>query len=237
MQMVSALYAEILQDTNHRKEVKLLVNGTEVPMSNIIELKTSGGLFESVGIGHSISRQISAQFVPVGEIPRMAEIRPYVRVRLDEHVSEWIPKGVFYIDTREADEASGTLTIHGYDAMLLYGGEPYLLEGDVGSWPRSAALVVADIAGRMGLELDPRTVIDPDVAVSFPNDWTLRETLGYIAAAHCGNWTITDAGKLRLVPLWSIPEYDPDEPGGEETSLLIDQHGDYITFGGVRIIV
>lgn len=236
MQTVSDLYREIIADKRHRKDIKAIVNGVEHTMGNILRLKTYGSLFKTAGVGNVIAREIDLAFIPHREIPRMAEIRPYVRVRLGDQSSEWIPKGVFYIDTREPDETSGTLTIHGYDAMLLHGGEVYAQEGDTGEWPRAADVVVAEIAERMELQLDPRTVIDPEIMVSYPNDWTLRETLGYIAAAHCGNWTITDAGKLRLVPLWSIPDYDPDAPEGEH-SLLVDEQGNYITFGGVRIIV
>ena len=237
MQTVSDLYGDIIADKRHRKDVKILVDGVEHPMGNIRGLKTYGSLFKTVGIGNVIAREIDMSFIPANEIPRTAEIRPYIRVRLGDQVSELIPKGVFYIDTRKKDDSTGVLTIHGYDAILLHGGEVYLAEGDVGTWPRAADVVVNDLTARFGVELDERTVIDPDILVSFPNDWTCRELLGYIGTAHGGNWTITDAGKLRLVPLWSIPDYDPDDPGGEDTSLLVDEQGNHITFGGVRIIV
>ena len=44
-----------------------------------------------------------------------------------------------------------------------------------------------------------------------------------------GNWIITDENKLRLIVLGDIPAGD--------TSLLVDQYGDFITIGGYRIIV
>lgn len=227
MQTVSDLYREIIADKKHRKERKLLVDGVEYAMHDIRALKTYGKLFKTAGIGNVVAREIDLSFVPSGEIPRTAEIRPYIRVKLSDQVSEWIPKGVFYIDTRKPDSETGVLTIHGYDAILLHGGETYLAEGDVGTWPRAADVVVNDLAARFGLELDERTVIDPSVLVPYPNDWTCRELLGYIGAAHAGNWTVTDAGTLRLVPLWSVPD---------ETFYLVDENGDYITFGGERIV-
>ena len=91
--------------------------------------------------------------------------------------------------------------------------------------------VVADIASRMGVPVDPRTVINPAYTVGYPNDLTMREILGYIAAAHAGNFVITDAGALRLVPLYN-PAVDHG-PGG----YLVTEDGHPITFGGVRIIV
>ena len=237
MQTVSDLYRNVIADKRHRKDVKILVDGVEHHMGNIRSLKTYGSLFKTVGIGNVIAREIDMSFIPASEIPQAAEIRPYIRVRLGDQVSEWIPKGVFYIDTRKKDDSTGVLTIHGYDAVLLYGGETYLADGDTGYWPRACDVVVDDICKRMGMELDERTVLDASITIPYPNDWTIRELLGYIGVAHVGNWTITDAGKLRLVPLWSIPDYDPDEPDTPDTSLLIDESGNYITFGGVRIIV
>ena len=53
-----------------------------------------------------------------GAVPRMAEIRPYFRVANDTRTSEWISKGVYFVDTREADTTTGLLTLHAYDAML-----------------------------------------------------------------------------------------------------------------------
>ena len=229
MQTVSALYAEILQDTNHRKDVKLLVNGTEVPMSNLIELKTSGGLFSTVGIGNTISRQISAQFIPVGDIPRMAEIRPYVRVRLNEQVSEWIPKGVFYIDTRQTDDVSGALSLHGYDAMLKASPNYIDVDERSGMWPRKCRIVVEDIAYRMGVELDERTVLQ-EYDVGYMPLTSGREILGWIAAMHGGNWTITDEGKLRLVPL--VPAGDGIDLGREMAQL--ETAPEFTPFTGVQ---
>lgn len=242
MQTVSELYREIVRHDAYRVVTMAEIDGIEYgehgieifDKGGLISARVSGGLFaeNKPCIGSCVSRQVDIVVQIPAEfeitISRMAKIRLYSRVRLGEQESEWIPKGVFYIDTRRPDEASGTLTIHGYDAILLHGGETYLAEGDVGAWPRSADVVVNDLADRFGLELDERTVIDPSVLVPFPNDWTCRELLGFIGAAHAGNWTVTDVGKLRLVPLWSVPE---------ETHYLVDQNGDPITFGGHRILL
>ena len=56
----------------------------------------------------------------------------------------------------------------------------------------------------------------------------MREVLAEIAVANAGNWIITDAGKLLLVPLNSIPA---------ETHYLVTEYGYAITFGGTRILL
>jgi hypothetical protein len=52
--------------------------------------------------------------------------------------------------------------------------------------------------------------------------------LGYIAAMYAGSFVMSDLGELRLIPINNIPK---------ETRRLIDQSGNAILFGGVRILV
>ena len=127
----------------------------------------------------------------------MGRIIPRVRLTDGEVSSEWLSKGIYYIDTRDYNAVTGVMTLVGYDAMLK-GEETYIQSGDVGEWPRTMASVAADIASIMGVELDSRSRLE-DYEVQLPTGYTMREVLGYIAAAHTGNWIITDAGKLRLI--------------------------------------
>ena len=234
MQNKSALFDEILRSRAYSVVTKAVIDGNEYAQGGgLVRAAVYGGLFSKNGpsVGGCVSREVQLIIRGGAVLSRTAKIELFSRVELGDQVSEWLPKGVFYIDTRSVDEVTGVTTLHGYD-RLVFGEQIYAPEGDVGEWPRPADEVVNEIAGLLGLELDERTVIDPSVMVSYPNENTMREVLGYIAVAHAGNWTITDAGKLRLVPLWSIPEYVPEGDG-----VLVDQHGDAIVFGEVRILV
>lgn len=237
MQSVSEQYLAIRAQIGHRAEHRAEIAGIEfvegtpnIPGSIVGSPVTSGGLFSGrgPGIGGTVARTLDLQVIPLGTIPRMAKIKLYSRL-VGEHgeTSEWLPKGTFYIDTRQEDKVTGVVTIHGYDAMLK-AEQTYLADGDTGEWPRSMQTVVNEIAQRMGVEVDPRTGIDSSYMVECPNDLTMREVLGYIAVAHAGNWIITDAGKLRLVGLTSAVKTD---------DYLVDEDGYAITFGGVRIVL
>lgn len=68
-------------------------------------------------------------------------------------------------------------------------------------WPRTARSVMEEIAERIGAPLDPRTTLDADEIEDSALEMTMREVAEYVAAMNGGNWTITDAGTLRLVPL------------------------------------
>lgn len=234
MHSVSDLYLSLLADKNHRVETKLSIAGVEYSQADIVKnsLRVYGGLYSTFSIGNCSARQIDFKIIPKGDIPRQAEIKVYARLVSGEQVSEWIPKGVFFFSTRKTDRITGVLSVHGYDAMLK--AEQTWLDSsyDAETWPMPAATAVADIAARMGVAVDSRTVLDAAFPVQYPvdsdGDMTMREALGRIAVANAGNWIITDDGKLLLVGLNSMPA---------ETNYLITETGRAITFGGVRILV
>ncbi len=234
MHTVSDLWQQMLADPAHAVEAKLKIAGVEYGEDQIVRksLMVYGGLYSTFGIGNCCARQIEFEIYPQGTIPRQAKIEVYMRLRLGEQVSEWIPKGVFFFSTRKTDRITGVLSVHGYDAMLK--AEETWLDStyDAKTWPMPAATAVADIAARMGVAVDSRTVLDAAFPMQYPvddkGDMTMREALGRIAVANAGNWTITDEGKLLLVGLNSMPA---------ETHYLITETGSAITFGGVRILV
>ena len=144
--------------------------------------------------------------------------------------SEWLPQGVFYIDTREKsqnDDGLDVLTIHGYDAILKteQAFTSSTITGDA-----TDTQMVMDIASTVGVEVDDRTftIMNGNYRIPLPVSYTLREILGYIASMYFGCFIMTEDGKLRLVSLLELPE---------ETNYLIDNIGNAITFGGDRILV
>ena len=229
MQQTSAIYQTLIADPGARKEVRVTVAGVLYGQGKIVSLSTSACLFaeDTMSVGGAIAKEINLALVNPGAIPRMAEIIPSYRLVKGSQASEWIQKGIYYIDTRSTDELTGVLTIHGYDAMLR---AEQVWEPDQSlTFPMTMRAAAQEIARLMGVSIDPRTVLSTAYTVDYPaNEYTLRDVLRYIAVAHAGNWIITDAGQLRLVTFGEIPP---------ETNYLISEQGDAITFGGVRIIV
>lgn len=234
MHTVSDLWQQMLADPAHAVEAKLRIAGVEYGEDQIVRksLMVYGGLYSTFGIGNCCARQIDFEIYPQGTIPRQAKIEVYMRLRLGEQVSEWIPKGVFFFSTRKTDRVTGVLSVHGYDAMLK--AEETWLDSsyDAETWPMPVWTAVNDIAARMGVAVDSRTQLNAAFPVQYPvdseGDMTMREALGRIAVANAGNWIITDEGKLLLVGLNSMPK---------ETNHLVTETGSAITFGGVRILV
>lgn len=257
MQATSELYKEITEKNNHRFETKLLI-GDEFFLINedadkiifgsdriyydsdaggfsenmLIAVKTSKKLFaeDKPQVGCCISAEIDVEMrTPAAEIPRMSSLRPQIRATDGINHSEWLSKGVFYIDTRAENKAAGRLSLHGYDAILK-AEQDYIAQGDVGQWPKTDIEVVREIAEIIEVEIDDRTteIMTRAYLIQLPVGYSCREMLGYIAAMYCGNFIMSEEGKLRLVRLNEI---------GVESSYLVDGFGDALTFGGDRLIV
>ena len=201
--------------------------------SLLVSLETDFRVFsdESPTVGNCVSSEIDVEMVkPIGELPRQARLVPYVRLTDGTRHSEWIQKGVFYIDTRTKKEDGSSIekiVIHGYDDMLK--AEQDYPESSL-DWPARDIDVVREIAAFIGVSIDARTIpiIKRGYAIQYPAGYSCRDVLGYIAAMYAGCFVMSDFGELRLIPINGIPK---------ETRYLIENSGFAITFGGDRILV
>lgn len=228
-----ANFDTIYASGSYHIESKLRLNGIDYGEDKLISIHTTPALFvDTPSVGGCYSAEIDVvMLTPSVTIPKMAEMRPYVRLVGETLTSAWIPQGVFYIDTRtqtDDNNADSVLSLHGYDAMLKT--EALYPVDDSVDYPQSDLYCVGTIASAIGAETDSRVydIMRKYYPINLPATYTMREVLGYIASMYAGNWCMSPEGKLRLVALNGI---------GYETNYLIDEHGDKITFGGDRILV
>lgn len=198
---------------------------------SIIEAKTLCRVFSEnmPSVGACVSSEITVRIIkPLGDIPRQARVMPYVRLSDGASHSEWIQKGVYFIDTRTDSPASNftAMTITGYDAMLKAEAD---YPSSKMSWPAKDIDVVKEIAQKMDVPVDARTLaaMNKGYKINYPSGYSQREVLGYLASMYAGCFVMSDLGELLLVQLGKFPA---------ETSYLSDKQN-AITFGGVRIRV
>lgn len=232
MQATSDLYRQILSSDNHWFETRVSIGGVNFSESSLFALSTHNSMFAGdPEIGKAIAGEIDVRILAPGvTIPQMAQIIPYVRICNATAQSEWIQRGVFYIDTRETTRNGNgldILSIHGYDAMLF---AEQLYPSTTHEWPMVDTAVVQEMADAMGVTVDPRTydLMNAGYMIPLPGSYSIREVLGYIASMYVGSFIMTETGLLRLVSILELPN---------ETNYLIDNAGDAITFGGDRILV
>lgn len=231
MQSTSALYNNIVAG-EHEFQFRLIIDGVGTFGEDQIEsISTSIQMFDGTpDVGKAVAGEVTiSMLLPNVAIPKMAVLRPQTRAVNATQQSEWIPQGVYYIDTRERtknNDGLNILTIHGYDAMLraeqMYAGRITGNSTDI--------QMVNEIAYQMGVSVDARTtaLMTNAYTIPLPTGYSYREVLGYIASMYVGCFIMSDEGKLRLVSLLELPH---------ETNYLIDQIGNAITFGGDRILV
>lgn len=259
MQKTSELYKELLA-SDYQTETRLAIGETGVLITRygegitfggvriltgaygadggfgedqLISMKTTANVFSenSPTVGSCVSAQIDIEMLkPYADIPKQSRLVPYVRLTDGVRHSEWIQKGVFYIDTRKKKEDGSTvekIVIQGFDDMLRT-EQDYPVSKL--SWPAKDIDVVREIAEFIGVSVDPRTVsiMKHGYPVQYPSQYSCRDVLGYIAAMYGGCFIMSDLGELRLVIINGIPP---------ETRYLITNTGQAITFGGVRILV
>ena len=231
---ISQLWNDIVAAGEYRYEYRAIINGVTYGIDKLVSIHTEQMVFDrepKVGVCASAEMKLS-MLKPSETIPRMALIRLQVRVRNDSQTSEWINQGFYFIDTREEtknDDGVPVISFHCYDAMLK---AEQLFPSTVSGWPKSDVSTVKLIAYYLGLQssasatsgIDPRTLdlMTDGYQISAPAGYTLRETLSYIACMYAGNFIISSENKLLLIAINGIPE---------ETSLIVDESGNIITFG------
>lgn len=253
MENTSELYKELLADyqegkNNVKMETRVSYGPHDYPNdllafvfseSDLIEVKTSVRLFsgDTPAVGCCVSNEISvkALYPPAGFTHfRMGKLIPSVRLTDGTRHSEWIRKGVFYIDTRKKiGDGTGVeiLQLTGYDGMLFTELEYTDIYGRTKDIDVVYACLDCMYAAGTIMQLDDRTIALMNKGFRVPSPligYSCREVLGYIAAMYGGCFIMSDEGKLRLVQLNSIPK---------RSQYLSNKAGTAITFGGVKIRV
>ena len=223
-QNVSELWKTLWNMRNTRHEYAFEISGVWYGSDHEVEHSADGALFEDFGIGNAYIASLALGLY-ANDVPKGAEIRRYVRLVNGDIVSEWLPKGVFFAKERKEDGVFWNVSA--MDAMrkadIVWKPDQSLV------FPLPMRAAVNEFCRIMGVELDDRSVISEEYTIDYPaNDYTIRNELEFIAAAHGGNFIMSEVGKLRMLPLISAPK---------ETNHLVNERGAAILIGGAAILV
>lgn len=213
MQETSALYNSIISG-NHSFEVRAVAGNNTYTHEDMYSMTEYNTLFSALSIGNCISRKL--ELVLYNAAPaNLQTIIPQIRVINDTSQSEWISKGIFFVDTIQSSPLTTNTIVTAYDAML----KAEVIYFKSGEWVSKSGIdVVTEIAEHMGIDIEEDTVdtitdaaINIDyVPVSGEKGTTEREMLSYIAMMCGGNFYINDQGELELVLLEAISTEDID---------------------------
>ena len=180
-------------------EYKVVIGGEDYLMDSIESLSVERSLCgdSSLSIGNVYASRLSLSIIPhAAAIPRMASVLPYVRISGHRGYTEWMPLGVFYIDTRSKQGVR--LVLDCYDKALMM-DMPFVTAGEYLEYPLPMTDAVSHICSRLNVTAVNLEAINKDFFIEYPNNLTMREVAGHIASANAGNFTFDYAGNLELV--------------------------------------
>ena len=191
MYPVSEMFQRLIQSPMREFDTKVIINGVEhgsneVVEWNIVETITES---ESYTIGNAIPTKFELKIYTQSIFPTYAEMRPYIRL-ID---TEWIPLGVFYVDSRKESEG-GIWEFVCYD-KLMQANQPWETELYL---PASMSQVVQEICDVLEIQLAPDTSLMFEVPL-ITHEFTMRQVLGYIAGCHGANAKINRNGELAFI--------------------------------------
>lgn len=204
MQARPANWETLLADLNHKTEYRYVINGVEYTgayVQGVPAIEKPMMLQPVIGRCCTGSFTITVRSIPNVTIPKAAPVSVYCRLVGSNGVNtDWVPQGMYWITKRSGYGELVTLTCR--DNMIL-AGRTYTDKTQITEWPAPMDDVFAEIVALMNVPVDPRTIIHsgPAYKVDYPNDDALMsEILSMIAAAHGGNFIMTESGAIRLVP-------------------------------------
>ena len=194
---------DALFNAPHSTEYRYEINGEMYAAEDIRDTPiVEKPLMQEPSIGRCCTGSLTFTIKPKDGlvIPRAAPVVAFCRLSDGTTVTDWVEMGHYWVSQRSGTGSLVTLTCR--DAML-FSGRTYADKTKFEEWPVSMVDVVREIADLMGIKIDARTMLrsEPDFVVNYPNEDTLMsEVLSVVAAAHGGNFIVTETGQLRLIP-------------------------------------
>lgn len=206
MQTRPANWETLIYDLGHKTEYRYIINGVEYTgayVQGVPVIEKPMMLEPVIGRCCTGTFTITVRKMPNISIPKAAPVLVSCRLRSDDGsvVTDWVPQGQYWITKRSGYGELINLTCR--DNMIL-AGRTYVDKTQITEWPAPMEDVFEEIVSLMNIDIDPRTVINTGntYLVDYPNeDFLMTEVLSMIAAAHGGNFIITESGKIRLVPI------------------------------------
>lgn len=195
MYQVSDYFNSLVRAPNREFDVKILMNGTEYNSNKVVEFELYESIVEGEDytIGAAVPTRLDLTIRTEDIFPSNAEIKPYIKLYGDGASSEWMPLGVFYIDSRKYINDVWEFVC--YDKLML-ANQPWETSLML---PNTMDNVMNEICTILDVELASGLLIySYDVPLT-TQEFTIRQVIGYIAACHAANAKINKDGKLAFI--------------------------------------
>ncbi|WHX50560.1 hypothetical protein QNH46_07910 [Paenibacillus woosongensis] len=214
MYPISPIFADYIKRRDKTYKVKALIDGVEYTSANIVEFEIENILAaaDEFEIGTAIPSKLIMKLRLPDAIKPNAKVIPYLALSLesmtwldakypwqDMHIpwatgmTEWLPLGEFYIDSREKINDVWTYTC--YDKLIM-ADVAYISQLN---YPASQKAVFDEICSRIGFTYDSSVVINSSYQIQAgPAGYTCRQVLAYIAGANGASIYMGKDGIMRF---------------------------------------
>ncbi len=192
MYVVSDEFKSAIQSTSRLMSCKAYLNGAELTVDTILKMDIEDNINNGdyFTIGEVPSRSLTIEMIGVQGLVEGDEIKPYYGVEVSPGKFEYVPCGVFYVDslTINKDKISATC----YDKMLSL-EEEYTPNIAI---PVTLTEIMNDICQQKGIEFEGEL---PNITLSKSiKGYSYREMIGFIASFCGGNAKFNRLGKLVI---------------------------------------
>lgn len=211
MYPLSQKFTNYLADRAGLWQVKLNIDGVEYGNDTIVDftIKTNvaGDAFE---LGGGISDELKVTLRTTDVIPPNARIVPYLALNGPDGVTEWLPMGEFYVDSRE--QIKDVWTFSCLD-RLVFADVPYLSGL---AYPATMQDVWDEIMVLMDFEGDASVVINPAYVLPVaPTGYSCRQVMGFIASANSACVSVSRVGKIAFRRYHASAAYEKNLRAGD----------------------
>ncbi len=191
MYKVSEEFKSTIQSASRLMSCKAYLNGAELTVDTILKMDIEDNINNGdyFTIGEVPSKLLTIEMLGV-EVVEGDEIKPYYGVEVSPGKFEYVPCGVFYVDslTINKDKISATC----YDKMLSL-EEEYTPNIAI---PVTLTEIMNDICQQKGIEFEGEL---PNITLSKSiKGYSYREMIGFIASFCGGNAKFNRLGKLVI---------------------------------------
>jgi len=190
--VVSDKFKSAIESTSRSMSCKAYLRGIELSVDKILKLDIEDNINNGdyFTIGEVPSRSLTIEMIGVQGLVEGDEIKPYYGVEVSPGKFEYVPCGVFYVDslTINKDKISATC----YDKMLSL-EEEYTPNIAI---PVTLTEIMNDICQQKGIEFEGEL---PNITLSKSiKGYSYREMIGFIASFCGGNAKFNRLGKLVI---------------------------------------
>jgi hypothetical protein len=201
MYNVTPKYLSYFNDPLRVTEAKVEINDVTYGMDTIIDFNIEDSVIstDDFNVGGCVSSKLELSIKTDNLITNNAVIKPYVRYLVDGDPTEWIPLGIFKVDSRKKEYGVWNFTC--FDQLIV---SQKAYKSDL-IFPNTMWQVLVELTYNLGItwsdDLDGMINLSYMIQTKPSDSFSYRDILRFIASAHGKVAKLNKLGQLAFINL------------------------------------